>query len=184
MGDEEDADTTAEVPTPFRAAFEALYEAQYPRVFRLLQRLTGDRERAADLAQETFVRLHERREMPLEPAAWLVTVALNLMRNERATRSRRARLLLPLRGERLLGDAPAGPEEAGDAGDVRRGVRSALERLGERDRRLLLLHAEGYGYREMAHILELNESSIGVFLARARRAFLTVYGGEDGDAPR
>jgi DNA-directed RNA polymerase specialized sigma24 family protein len=62
-------------------------------------------------------------------------------------------------------------------------VRVALDGLRERDRHLLLLHAEGYGYREMARVLGVRESSIGAFLARARRAFRAIYG-EGTDAPR
>lgn len=161
----------------------ALFEGQHPRLVRLLDRLTGDRDRAADLAQEAFVRLHRRGVLPDAPEAWLVTVALNLMRNEGTTRRRRERLLEPVRGERLLGDAPPAPDEFGKGADVRRRVRAALDQVSERERQLLVLRAEGYAYGEIAQMLELNEASIGVFLARARRAFLAVYEEAD-DASR
>ncbi len=176
-------ETSPDERTPFHDAFVALYEGQFPGLLRFLARLTGDGERASDLAQEAFVRLHRRSAMPDSPGAWLVTVALNLMRNERATRLRRARLLDRVPGERLVGDAPPDPEAAGDAAKLRARVRGALDRLSERDRQLLLLRAEGYGYRDLARILELNEASVGVFLARARNAFLAVYP-EDDDASR
>jgi RNA polymerase sigma-70 factor (ECF subfamily) len=61
-------------------------------------------------------------------------------------------------------------------------VRRALDRLPEREQRLLLLQAEGYSYREIAEALELNEASVGVLLARARRAFRKTYE-EPSDAP-
>ena len=120
--------------------------------------------------------------MPESPEAWLITVAMNLLRNEKSTRSRRLRLLTPARGERALADPPPAPEEAAAALEARRSVRAALERLPERERRMLLLHAEGYRYREIAAVLELHEASIGVMLARARRAFRAVYP-EAFDAP-
>ena len=41
----------------FPKKFVALFEAQFPRLARYLNRLTGDRDLASDLAQETFVRL-------------------------------------------------------------------------------------------------------------------------------
>ena len=42
---------------------------------------------------------------------------------------------------------------------------------------MLLLRAEGYGYRELAAALDLNESSMGTLLARAKRAFREAYEG-------
>jgi RNA polymerase sigma factor (sigma-70 family) len=61
-------------------------------------------------------------------------------------------------------------------------VRAAIHRLGERERQLLLLRAEGYGYRELAAALGLNEASVGTLLARAKRAFRESYQGS-ADAP-
>ncbi len=60
-------------------------------------------------------------------------------------------------------------------------MRAAIDRLPERERRLLLLRAEGYSYRDMAAALDLNEASVGTLLARARQAFRECYG--DPDAP-
>ncbi|MBA3258421.1 MAG: hypothetical protein H0T68_03010, partial [Gemmatimonadales bacterium] len=48
-------------------------------------------------------------------------------------------------------------------------------------RSLLLLHTEGYSYRDLAVALGLNEASVGTLLARARRAFRRCYG-ETSDA--
>jgi DNA-directed RNA polymerase specialized sigma24 family protein len=47
---------------------------------------------------------------------------------------------------------------------------------------LLLLRAEGYRYRDIAAALELNESSVGTLLARAKSAFRNHYEGRT-DAP-
>jgi RNA polymerase sigma-70 factor (ECF subfamily) len=163
-------------PEPsFPDCFAALFEDQLPRLSRFVQRLSGDPALAADIVQEAFVRLYERGTLPAAPEAWLITVALNLLRNERSTRARRLRLLSPAQHERVLADPPLSPEEAAGAEEARRHVRRALEQIPERDRALLLLQAEGYRYGEIAAALELQEASIGVFLARARRAFRRVY---------
>jgi RNA polymerase sigma-70 factor (ECF subfamily) len=61
-------------------------------------------------------------------------------------------------------------------------VRSAIDRLPERERRLLMLRAEGYAYRDIAAALELNEASVGTLLARAKRMFVESYQGAH-DAP-
>ena len=62
-------------------------------------------------------------------------------------------------------------------------VRAAIDRLTERDRQMLLLRAEGYAYRELAAAMDLNESSVGTLLARAKRAFREAYEG-GANAPR
>lgn len=159
----------------FHDQFVQLFEGSFRRLDRYLNRLTGDPDLASDIAQEALVSLYRRGSLPDAPEAWLISVAMNRLRNVASTRSRRLRLLTPARGDRAHADPPPAPDEAAAAEDSRRQVRAALEKLPERDRQLLLLHAEGYGYRDMALALKLHSGSIGVFLARARRAFRAAY---------
>lgn len=161
--------------THFHDGFVELYETHFPRVQRFLDRLSGDPVLAADIAQDTFVRLYRRGAPPDQPASWLITVALNLLRNTRSTESRRRRLLTASRGEAVLADPARGPDDTAEAGDERRRVRAALARLPERERQLLLLRGEGYRYHELAAALDLNPASVGVLLARAKRAFRAAY---------
>jgi len=160
-----------------------LFHAHFHRLVRYLDRLSGDPELAADLAQEAFVKLHERGSLPDRPEAWLITVAMNLFRNVRSTSARRRRLLTATRAEAALGDPLPTPGQVTEAGEVRDRVRAAIDRLSERERQILLLRAEGYGYRDLAAALDLNQASIGTFLARAKRAFREAYEGK-ADAPR
>ena len=170
-----DRPVVAEVPA-FHDQFTALFNANFSRVFRYLDRLSGEPDLAADLAQEAFVRLYRRGALPDEPQAWLISVAMNLFRNVKTSRSRRRHLLTPARGQASHSDPPPSPAEAEEAADERRRVRAALDRLPERERHLLLLRAEGYSYRDLAGALALNEASVGVLLARARTAFRATYG--------
>jgi RNA polymerase sigma factor (sigma-70 family) len=159
-----------------------LFHDHFPRLHRIVNRLSGEPELASDVVQEAFVKLYQRGSLPDAPEAWLISVAMNLFRNERSRGGRRRRLLTPARGERVLADPPPTPEQALAAGDERRRVRAALDRMPERERHLLLLRAEGYAYRDIAAALSLHEASVGVFLARARRSFRAIY--EDAfDAP-
>lgn len=160
-----------------------LFHAHYHRLVRYLDRLSGDPDLAADLAQEAFIKLHERGSLPDRPEAWLITVAMNLFRNVKSTGARRRRLLTVARVEATLGDPVPTPAQAVEAADGRVQVRAAIDRLSERERQILLLRAEGYGYRDLAAALNLNEASIGTFLARAKRAFREAYE-ERADAPR
>lgn len=162
--------------TTFHDRFVELFDAHFQRLYRYLDRLSGDPDLAADVVQEAFVRLYRRGTMPDAPEGWLITVAMNLFRSARSTRSRRRRLLTPIRGESAHADPSLSPEDEAIAADERGRVRAALDQLSDRDRQLLLLQAEGYGYRDIASALELNSASVGVFLARARRAFRENYG--------
>jgi RNA polymerase sigma-70 factor (ECF subfamily) len=152
-----------------------LFETQFRRLFRVLDRLSGDPELAADLAQEAFVRLHQRGTLPDDPPAWLISVAMNLFRNERSSVGRRHRLLGGGRGARVQADPAISPLEAVESEEARLRVRQVVAALPERDQRLLLLRAEGYSYREIASALSLNEASVGTLLARAQRAFRVSY---------
>lgn len=159
----------------FDARFSALFEAHFGRLHRYLNRLAGDSELAADLAQEAFVRLYYRGSFPDAPEPWLISVALNLFRNAQSSRKRRRRLLTLARAEAVHSDPAPSPEQAASCDDVRQRVRWALDGLPERERHILLLRAEGYSYRDIATALGLNEASIGVFLARAKRTFRESY---------
>ena len=156
--------------------FVELFHEHFQPLHRYLARLSGEPELAADLAQEAFLRLYRRGSPPDAPAAWLVTVATNLFRNDRSKRARHLRLLTPERGEQIVSDPPPSPLRMVDADQSRRRVRMAIDRLPERDRCMLLLRAEGYSYRDIAAAMELNEASVGTLLARAKQAFLGAYG--------
>ena len=160
--------------TAFRELFEEAFDRHYASIFRYLDRLSGDPDLAADIAQEAFVRLYRRGSMPEKPESWVVTVALNLFRNRQSMHGRRGELRR-LREADLTPPAPASPLESAGTAELGERVRLALDRLPERDRQLLLLQAEGFGYRDLARVLQLNEASVGTFLARARSAFLQVY---------
>jgi RNA polymerase sigma factor (sigma-70 family) len=166
------------VSDSFHNAFVTLFQAQHPRLLRVLGRLSGEPELAADLVQEAFVSLYRRGAMPDAPEAWLVTVALNRLRNERATRSRRLRLLQPM-AQSDAPDEPPSIEEAATREHERRRAREALARLADRDQQMLVMRSAGYAYRDIAIALGMNETSVGTLLARARRAFMAHYGDDD-----
>ena len=165
------------MPEPFREQFVRLFDAHFLRLYRYLDRLSGDPDLAADLAQEAFVKLYRRGALPDAPTAWLITVATNAFRNARSTGARRHRLLTAARAEAVMADPPPVPGESGAGTAPSERVRAALACLPEREREMLLLRAEGYSYREIAAALELNEASVGSLLARAKRTFRETYEG-------
>jgi RNA polymerase sigma factor (sigma-70 family) len=166
-------------PYQARQLFEAdlirVYHEQFPRLFRYLDRLSGDAQLAADVAQEAFVRLFDRGAMPNEAGAWLITVAANLLRDDRRRAGRRLRLLEATADSVPVAAAPDDPAGALDREERRGLVRSALARLTPRDREALLLRHSGYSYREIGAVLELAETSVGTILLRAGAVFRSAY---------
>ncbi len=164
----------------FSAAVTQLYEVQYARLFHYLDRLSGDAELAADVAQEAFVRLYLRGTLPEQSAAWLVTVATNLLRDEARRTSRRRRLLEAAPESVPLPAAAADPAGELLAGERRATVRRVLAQLAPRDRQALLMRHAGYSYREIAGALSLAETGIGSVLLRAMKAFRLMYKRDGG----
>ncbi len=159
----------------FDAEFRVVFEERFEALFGYLDRLAGDGALASDIAQEAFVRLYARGRMPDRPASWLVTVANNLFRSSRRDSARRRKLRAMRPATAFTGDPAPEPDEALERAERRRAAESALARLEERERRLLLLRHEGFSYREIAQALDLAESSVGSLLLRAKRSFRAAY---------
>jgi RNA polymerase sigma factor (sigma-70 family) len=162
-------------PLSFEEAVASLFRERFASLRRYLDRLTGDPDLAADLAQSAFVRLYQRGTMPDEPAAWLITVAMNAFRDTHRRGERRAALVSEYGDDVIAPAAPADAEDTVIADESRARVRRALDTLSERDRTLLLLRHEGYSYRELARIVGVSETSVGTLLLRATHAFRTTF---------
>jgi RNA polymerase sigma factor (sigma-70 family) len=161
----------------FEHAFRIVFENRAASLQRYLSILSGDPGLADDIAQECFIRLYRRGSMPDSPAAWLVTVAHNLLRDEHRRRTRRRGLLSRRSGELPSADPSPDTDAGALAAERIASARRALALLPERDRQLLLLRHAGYAYREIAQILNLAPSGIGTMLARAGEAFRRIYEG-------
>lgn len=168
---------------PFDEQFRQEFARRYASLFRYVDRLSGDPDLAADIAQEAFIRLYRRRELPGDTGSWLAVVARNLFHNARSKSARRRVLLEQEQARRSGVDDDASPEADFETARKRKMVRSALEALPQRERELLILRYEGYSYREMSRILDINEPSVGTLLARAKEAFRMALEGHDDATP-
>lgn len=150
-----------------------LFEQYYGSLVRMLYRRTGDRDRAEDLAQETFARAVAA--PPNNPRPWLFAVALNLVREDGRRALRQGRRLELLRTDDR---GEQGPESDYERNERSAAVHAALATLTERDREALLLKAEGFNYEEIAATLGLSKGAVGTTLARARRRLVEAYRSE------
>lgn len=165
--------------------FEDVFLAHYEGVYRVLLRLMGSPEEAADLAQETFLRLYRQRFSPWREhniRGWLFRVATHLGYNALRGRQRQERR------QQAVGRLPetGSPDPAEDAvrSEEQERVRQVLAALPIRQSQLLLLYYAGLSYQELAQAAGVAPGSVGTLLARAKTAFESryraVYGAQGG----
>jgi RNA polymerase sigma-70 factor, ECF subfamily len=168
--EESDAELMADVCAGDRGAFSCLVERHKDAVVSYLTRLTGDRDRAEDLAQETFLRLYRAAEGYREQGflrAYLFRIATNLVRSEER-REKRLRLLLPFLGGRRH-EEPAAPSGM-LLQEMHRQVAGAVASLPLRYRVPLVLHEiEGWPYADIARELSCREGTVKSRIHRGRQ---------------
>lgn len=153
--------------------FEAAYDSHWVPLFRYVDRMVGDSDLAADVAQESFIRLLDQEIPDDEVRRWLFTVATNLVRDEARMAARRRRLLAQRYEQSDLTNEPMDlPDRAVMRSERVAAVRAALAQLPARDRQLLLMREEGFRYAEIAQAIEVAPGSVGTLLARALRRFV------------
>jgi RNA polymerase sigma factor (sigma-70 family) len=146
--------------------FSAFYERHAQDVYRFSLYLSGDFALAEDLTAETFARAWVARERIRVGSvkAYLLMIARNLYRD---VVRQRAESRLPENFE--VADRAPGPEAAAQARDQLRHVLSALARIPDHEREVLLMATvEGLTHQAIALALNLSVDAVKVRVHRAR----------------
>jgi RNA polymerase sigma-70 factor (ECF subfamily) len=164
-------------------AFQELYERYQPRLHRFVRRKIEDRERAQDLAQETFIRVLRhlpRFQTDKKFSTWIFTIAANLAKNEFRNRSRSPLILFQhLESGRGPDDRPLEfkdptqqPDRLYRKRDLQRLVGEAVKALKPKHRLIFhLREMEGKSYREISRITGAALGTVKSRMHRARKAF-------------
>ncbi|MCP2369134.1 RNA polymerase sigma-70 factor (ECF subfamily) [Agromyces flavus] len=177
-----DAETTRGVPMPDRAEppaasddlawFTGLVREHSTALVKYFAR-RGPRQDAEDLAADVFATAWRRRhDVPRDAVLpWLYRTAGFTLANHR-----RKLIDLPVEHVPEAGsDRVADDPELSAMFDAE--LRGALMSVGERDRRILLLHAwEGLDGEELAQVLEISRSGADAALSRARKRLREAWG--------
>jgi RNA polymerase sigma-70 factor, ECF subfamily len=159
-------------------SFRAFYERTARGVWAYLSRISGDRQLADDLLQETyyrFYRLGATHESESHRRNSLYLIATNLVRD--AARRRRNRTSVPIPEEDESNTLRAS-DDVGARAEGRTDLARAMAKLDPRQRELLwLAYAQGASHAEIAETLGLRAASIKTLLFRARRTVARFLGG-------
>lgn len=148
-------------------------DALLQELLRFLTLRLNCRETAADLAQETFLRLHKfaLENPPDNPRALAFRIAENLAIDHQRKTSFRRRFHAEVEEDSVADCVPCphpGPEQTAMAKQRFDQLRQALDELPEPCRSVFLLHSiEGLSYSQIAARLNISKSMVGRHLAKA-----------------
>lgn len=150
-------------PEPEPLGFEAFYQREYPGAVRLAFTLTGRRDLAEELAQDSFVACLRRWDEVSgydDPMRWVRRVLTNRCISSGRRHLTELRLLVKLRGERPQDPSLSEPSER---------LWGAVRQLPKRQAQVLALaFVEDLNVHQIAATLAIGEESVRTHLRRGR----------------
>ena len=146
--------------------FESFYRREFRDVVGLAYALSGSRLGAEDLAQEAFIKAHERWDRISgydKPGAWVRRVVANLAVSGFRRRSAERKAVSRLAGQRPRGIPEMEPEDE----QFWQMVRDLPKRQAQAT---ALFYVEDRSIEEIANILECSPSTAKVHLHRGRKS--------------
>jgi RNA polymerase sigma-70 factor, ECF subfamily len=150
-------------------------------VMKVARAYTLTSDECQDLAQEILLQAWlslPKFEGKASAATWFYRVALHTAMNwQRKDKPRRARQQPLVEVQALATKGANGAEQAQQRETVEQ-LYNAIHQLPKTDAALVLLYLDELSYREMADVLGISESNVGVKLNRAKKALSALMNGE------
>ena len=154
--------------TATRPSFDRLFEEYQHAVFNYVLRMVGDRDRADDITQDTFIKAYRKLDSLTDESSirpWLYRIATNTAIDE--IRRRRFAYTSDAFPERA--DDALGPEGQAMAGRLDDAVQRALMRLRPNHRQCLVLSdIEDMSGQQIAEVMGISYGAVRTLLCRAR----------------
>lgn len=153
--------------------FEAWLQQYGGLILRVARAYTRTDEDRDDLVQDILLQLWcslPRFEGKASASTWIYRVALNTALAWRRSDARRRQRQTPLIEAEEIPSAEADHGARLDNQEVVSRLYAAIQQLSKVDAALVLLYLDDLSYREMAEVLGISESNVGVKLNRARKA--------------
>jgi len=151
-------------------AFEEIVTVYKHKIINFLYQLTGDYERAVELAQETFMRVYFKahRYQPIAPfSSWIYAIASNLAKTD-LKKSRRYQHV-PLEDVQYRAYEGMISSENPESSGMKKNIKQALGGLHPRYRiPVILKDIEGFTQEEIAAILNIPVGTIKARISRGR----------------
>jgi RNA polymerase sigma-70 factor, ECF subfamily len=150
-------------------------------VMKVARAYTLTNDECQDLAQEIL--LQAWRSLPqfagkASPATWFYRVALHTAMNwHRKDKPRRSRQQ-PLVEVQVLATENVNSAEQAQQRETVEQLYNAIQQLPKTDAALVLLYLDELSYREMAEVLGISESNVGVKMNRAKKALGAMMNGK------
>ncbi|WOY01865.1 sigma-70 family RNA polymerase sigma factor [Dickeya fangzhongdai] len=154
---------------------QQIYSEHHSWLQGWLRRRLGCSQQAADLAQDTFLRLltHFPAEPIREPRAWLSTVAHGLMVNHWRRKDLEQAYLQTLASQEFV--VSPSPEAQAMIVDALVEIDALLSSLSSKARQVFLwVQLEGLTYRQVAERLMVSERMVKKYMAQAMLTCLTA----------
>ncbi|MBJ8105601.1 MULTISPECIES: RNA polymerase sigma factor SigX [Bacillus cereus group] len=155
--------------------FEDLFKQNYVYVVKQIVWIVKNQTIAEELAQEVFLQLYRNDWKRIEHLpGWLIKsstyVAYKYLRSEKRHQARVDKTIQYHEVQHIssLDDDWIRQEEITK-------VQMVLRNMDERDRTILLMKFSGFQYKGIAEVLQIDISSIGTLLVRAKQKFRKIY---------
>ena len=163
-----------------RSAFGQLVDLYKDKIFHLAYRMTGSRQEAEDIVQETFMRVYanlDKYDSRWKFSTWIFRIGNNLcidrLRKRRPTWSLDAENPDADGGDgyAMLPTNDASPEDRMVLSEMQKNIRDAIAQLPDKYRSVVVLrYLQDLSLNEIADILELPVSTVKTRLHRGRES--------------
>lgn len=147
------------MPGITKSEFIELFNQMYQPVKNFVYYKSGDIEMAEDIAQETFIKIWEKRDIIRSKTikSLLYTIASNLYKNE----FEHKKVVFDFANSYLQDDFSSTPEFELELKEFNLKLQQAIGRLNEKNRTVFLMNRiDGLTYKEIAASLSLSEKTI------------------------
>lgn len=152
-------------------ALGSLFDRYYTQTYRTALAITRDSAVAQDVAQDTFLKLHQyahRIDISLPLTPWLYRVTVNLCYTW-ITRRQKRRISLDALVDQLMSPPRLAPDVQAEQGEIQRRVRAAIGQLQPQQRVVVVLHyLSGLNLDEIAVIVDAPVGTVKSRLYYAR----------------
>jgi RNA polymerase sigma-70 factor, ECF subfamily len=153
------------------ATFERLFAQFSEPIFNYVLRMVGDADRAADIAQDTFIKAYRKLDTLAEGASaksWIYRIATNTAIDE----MRRRRLVSPMSDDERHDQRPdprPGPEDQVLGASIDERIQRSLGKLRPNHRQCLILSdVEDMSATQIGEVMGMSYGAVRTLLCRAR----------------